>query len=398
MNHTATMKTNNTYRIKAGLSSLRISGRGLMGFAAVCMAICVQGATPTFYENKSAFIAALGTNTVSTQTFNGFGYMANLSGVTLLPGVYATSTFSNLVVWGSGSMFGYDDGGHTRIAGRGAYEFHLTGKSAIGFDIVAWDPSSLGPARAVVHLADGSSYQVERWQTGPTESTPVFFGVTADQSIVRVEWHESPEYYGGGNEEVGIDNLMCIDSPPPTPPTPTTIAGTWEPDVYTGHAARLSIRQSGASWFIHGWGSCSPTPCDWGEVALNRITPRAEGAFDGYFAVWEFSFKKTYAWVKLQNGGLLLETIDIYSDNSGRQPASMISRMHLVANTVAVSLGAAAGSSAYTIPVVEGYTLQRCNDLSCEAWVDVPLAEGSAEYTITRTDSQAFFRLVKVAE
>ena len=90
--------------------------------------------------------------------------------------------------------------------------------------------------------------------------------------------------------------------------------------MYTGHASRLSVRQDSSVWRIHGYGACQPTSCDWGEVVLNRVQPYNAGAFDGGFAVWEFGFKSTYAWLMREGQGLKVETIDVFRDGSGRSP------------------------------------------------------------------------------
>lgn len=376
------MKTN----FEVGVGGL---GRWVRVWLGLLVATAGWSAEPTFYESKSAFVAALQNAQVVTQDFSGFTSGQSLSGVSLLPGVSATSTFANLVEWYSGMMFGYD--GSTRQAGNGCYIFNLTNYFAVGFDIMGWDPRAPGPATAIVFLADGSSNQVQRWQTGPTESTPVFFGVIAEQNIVRVEWHEGPEVYGTGNEEVGVDNLICGRAGAPA----VTLAGTWEPDVYTGHAVRLAIRQSDSDWFVHGWGACVPI-CDWGEVALQRITPHNTGAFDGWFAVWEFDFKKTYLWLTFNGQSLKAESMDIFTDGSGRQPYSILSWMHAVSTpALKAASGATNGVVRLQVDPSSGVKLQRCTNLQCADWVTVQPTEGSSEISVRADGSQGFFRLVR---
>jgi hypothetical protein len=137
-------------------------------------------AAPRFYADKSAFLADLRSAQVFTQDFSGFAVRTDMDGATLLPGVTVTSSFANLAIWEDHTLFGYD--ATTRALGKGCYEFHLAGYNAVGFDIVSWDPGSAGPARAIVHLGDGTTNVVERRQTGLTEEAPVFFGVIADQN------------------------------------------------------------------------------------------------------------------------------------------------------------------------------------------------------------------------
>jgi hypothetical protein len=337
-------------------------------------------------------MAALQGAQILTQDFSGYAVDASLSGSEILPGVTVTSSFANLVVWQDGSLFGYDD--TTRIQGKGAYELRLSGYNAIGFDVVSWNPAAPGPARVGIGLEDGTSYEVEQWQRGSTEQTPVFFGIIATQSVVRIQWQEGPEVYGGGNEEVALDNLVCAQAQPGQPGE-FLLEGIWEPDVYTGHASRLSIRQDASVWRVHGYGACQPTSCDWGEVVLNRVQPYNAGAFDGWFAVWEFGFKSTYAWLRPEGQGLKVETIDVFHDGSGRPPYSVSSRMHRVPlNTLAWGGSADDGSMVLKVARESGVRLQRCDDLSCANWTDVPLPEGEFEHVVPDGNPMAFYRLI----
>ena len=75
------------------------------------------------------------------------------------------------------------------------------------------------PANVEIFFADLTSTSVEWYQTGPTEYTPVFFGITSDTAITRIRWHEGlgVAAEGEGNEEVSFDNLavsrICIPEP-----------------------------------------------------------------------------------------------------------------------------------------------------------------------------------------
>lgn len=357
------------------------------------LADCAWPAAPQFYESRDAFLAGLAGSQVLTQDFNGFAVNANMSGATVLPGVTVSSSFGTLTIWNDHTLFGYD--GYTRNLGNGRYDLSLTNYNAVGFDIMAWNPAPGGAARAVIHLHDGSIFQVERRQTGESESTPVFFGVIADQPVVRIEWHESPETYGGGNEEVSLDNLLCAATTTNFPPS---LSGTWEPDAYTGHAARLVIWQTGADWFIHGYGACGGDFCDLGAVPLLQVSPYNDGAFAGWFAIWNFDFKMTYLWLRLDGQALVVESIDVFHDFSGRTPYSVLSRMHKVGSetvSVTTTRNPKAGTMTLQIPTDNQLILQKCTDLKTAKWVDVPLPSGATEHELPTTGEQGFFRLIK---
>jgi hypothetical protein len=386
------MKTTAKSNEKNSLRSGRLTGLvPLVLVAAGLAVVCPRGWAAPYrtYDNKDAFLAGVRCGQIVTQNFGGLAAQGNLNGTELLPGVTVTSSFASLVIWHDGSLFGFDDS--TRLLGKGSYEFRLAGYNAVGFDVMAWDPAAPGPAKVVIQLQDGTAYEVEWWQNGPTESTPVFFGVIAEQPITRIQWNEGPEVYGGGNEEVSLDNLLCARAQP----CEVVLQGIWEPDAYTGHASRLVIRQEAANWYIHGYGACSPTSCDWGEVILNRVHPYNAGAFDGWFAVWEFGFVTTYVWLSVDGEGLKVESIEVFHDDSGRQPYSVLSRMHHVrSNPLTMTRRQGDGSLLLRLDRERGARLQRCTDLTRADWVDVALPEGVSEHVVTSPGPAGFFRLV----
>lgn len=107
--------------------------------------------------------------------------------------------------------------------------------------------------------------------------------------------------------------------------TPEVIAqspllGTWvNCDHHTRGLVRLMIAASGKEITVHGFGACSPTPCDWGIVnglvyAAN-VTASPAVAFS---ATYTFAFKQTIVVGQLLNGALMVETFDHFTDNSGR--------------------------------------------------------------------------------
>ncbi|MCG6902184.1 MAG: hypothetical protein LJE68_05830 [Rhodobacter sp.] len=54
----------------------------------------------------------------------------------------------------------------------------------------------------------------------------------------------------------------------------------------------------GAPWYIHLWGSCSPSDCDWGEVPARRLE-------NGWiFGRIDQGFARRELWVKMSGGRL----------------------------------------------------------------------------------------------
>jgi len=100
----------------------------------------------------------------------------------------------------------------------------------------------------------------------------------------------------------------------------TPILGTWvNGDHQTRGLVRLMITAAGNEVMIHGFGACSPTPCDWGAVNgliyADNVTATPAVAFT---AVYNFSFKQTTVIGHLFHGALLVETFDHFTDKSGR--------------------------------------------------------------------------------
>jgi hypothetical protein len=98
------------------------------------------------------------------------------------------------------------------------------------------------------------------------------------------------------------------------------ILGTWvNCDHQTRGLVRLMITAAGNEVKIHGFGACSPTPCDWGAVNgliyADNVTAIPAVAFT---AVYNFGFKQTTVVGHLLKGSLMVETFDHFTDNSGR--------------------------------------------------------------------------------
>ncbi len=103
-------------------------------------------------------------------------------------------------------------------------------------------------------------------------------------------------------------------------PSPLPLVGTW---MNVDHAIRGLIRvmigANGNEITVHGFGACSPTPCDWGQVSgliyADNVCATPAVAFT---ATYSFAFKVTNIVGHLYNGALFVETFDHFTDHSGR--------------------------------------------------------------------------------
>lgn len=101
---------------------------------------------------------------------------------------------------------------------------------------------------------------------------------------------------------------------------PSKLIGTWiNCDHATRGLVRLVLAVSGNEITVHGFGACSPTPCDWGMapglVYGSNVTATTATAFS---AAYNFGFKQTIIVGHLLNGALMVETFDHFTDQSGR--------------------------------------------------------------------------------
>ncbi len=98
------------------------------------------------------------------------------------------------------------------------------------------------------------------------------------------------------------------------------LLGTWvNCDHQTRGLLRLMIAASGKEITVHGFGACSPTPCDWG-VANGTVYAASVASTPAvaFSATYNFGFKQTQIVGHLMNGALLVSTFDHFTDNSGR--------------------------------------------------------------------------------
>jgi hypothetical protein len=122
------------------------------------------------------------------------------------------------------------------------------------------------------------------------------------------------------NLQEEIRRLKLPEAFMPAAVSVSPLVGTWvNVDHATRGMVRLVIAPSGSEITLHGFGACSPTPCDWGVVPglvyADNVTGTQAVAFSGTYT---FSFKQTTIVGRLFCGALLVSTCDHFTDKSGR--------------------------------------------------------------------------------
>lgn len=98
------------------------------------------------------------------------------------------------------------------------------------------------------------------------------------------------------------------------------LTGKWQAcNRGTRGLVRVVLGTKGDTLTVQVFGACSPTPCDWGVVAgiayAENVSATDAIAFS---ATYVFSFKEAIVTGLLDNGTLIVETYNKFTDGSGR--------------------------------------------------------------------------------
>jgi hypothetical protein len=104
------------------------------------------------------------------------------------------------------------------------------------------------------------------------------------------------------------------------PISPAGLAGKWcNCDKATRGLVEVDIAPAGAEITVHAFGACTPTPCDWGAVPgltyAENVSSHTAVAFSAHY---KFSFVDTIMVGHLDQGSLIVETFEHFTDGSGR--------------------------------------------------------------------------------
>jgi hypothetical protein len=102
--------------------------------------------------------------------------------------------------------------------------------------------------------------------------------------------------------------------------TSAPLVGTWKNiNSATRDLVKIVITASGSEIKVDAFGACSPTPCNWGNVAgMVYAASVASGPAVAFSAQYKFSFSQVILVGHLQGRELIVETFTHFTDGSGR--------------------------------------------------------------------------------
>jgi hypothetical protein len=102
--------------------------------------------------------------------------------------------------------------------------------------------------------------------------------------------------------------------------TAAPLAGTWNNvNTATRDIVKVVIAAAGSGIKVDAFGACSPTPCNWGNVAgLAYAANVSSSPAVAFSAQYKFSFSQVILVGHLQGKNLILESFTHFTDGSGR--------------------------------------------------------------------------------
>lgn len=102
--------------------------------------------------------------------------------------------------------------------------------------------------------------------------------------------------------------------------TPAPLVGTWNNvNPATRDIVKVVIAAAGSGITVDTFGACSPTPCNWGNVAgLAYAANVSSSPAIAFSAQYKFSFSQVILTGHLQGKNLILESFTHFTDGSGR--------------------------------------------------------------------------------
>ncbi len=98
------------------------------------------------------------------------------------------------------------------------------------------------------------------------------------------------------------------------------LIGKWHNcDKNTRGIVRVVLGDKGGTLTVQVFGSCTPTPCDWGVVAGTAYAESVSATEAiAFTAFYDPGFKESIVTGHLDNGTLILEVFSKFKDGSGR--------------------------------------------------------------------------------
>lgn len=111
-----------------------------------------------------------------------------------------------------------------------------------------------------------------------------------------------------------------VYGPAPYEVDSSPLVGTWlNTDKATRGIIKLILSNKEGIFIVHGFGACSPSPCDWGEVE-GAVYSSGVSSQEGmaFTAFYDFGFMEIILAVYLKSGILVLDSFNTFKDGSGR--------------------------------------------------------------------------------
>lgn len=172
-----------------------------------------------------------------------------------------------------------------------------------------------------VAMADNRSTIEREHQQGASEGETQ---VTVEERLQQLEERIT-------RLESSTEKTSTIDVP---------FAGDWVTTANSNPGiTRLSINQNNeGQWSIRAWGACHPTDCDWGTTSIHLLGESvSDNSFPYGFASWDHGFKSAHFTLRIEKDELVVESYDIFKDNSGRTNYRRLERFHRENPPAAVS-------------------------------------------------------------
>jgi hypothetical protein len=100
----------------------------------------------------------------------------------------------------------------------------------------------------------------------------------------------------------------------------SALLGTWyNTDKQTGGLVRMTLAGSPGDFTVQAFGAASPEPLDWGKVqAVSYAAGVGSPAGMAFSATYDFGFVQTFLAAYTKSGILVLDTFNVFKDDSGR--------------------------------------------------------------------------------
>ena len=101
---------------------------------------------------------------------------------------------------------------------------------------------------------------------------------------------------------------------------PASIVGNWvNVNAASRGLVRITLQAGPTGLTVHAYGSCSPTPCDWGVAPARAYSAGVDAKpAEAFTAVYKQGFKESILTGQLERGMLAVDNFSTFLDGSSR--------------------------------------------------------------------------------